>query len=211
MSELQPSPPPSKRPRKFNTKIIMGIMATVVIVIVLVVALSMMLGNLGEGGARNNIGTKAEAYRVALIVRYAATTVASPETSALWNNERVDGYFSGYAIVDGSFEKTRYMSGWNERITRTYNDVEIQFYDYCNWAMHADELHPHLTGDATISGSTYYREGDYPEDTGGWILTGSLTLSHDYSCSITFAMEIRSYGWVGTITSDGTTWQVSSS
>jgi hypothetical protein len=219
LSELPPPPPPpppppspsslpTTRPRKFNTKMILGVLIILIIVVASVVAFLMNPGNPGGGGAKT-VATQDDAYEVALAVNFAATGVASRYSGTspiVWNNQRVNGALSGYAIVNGNYEETRDNSGFWGRGTRTYNDVTIQFYDY-----QGQSFYPSITGDETLDGSVSYQEGaSHTTYSGVWRLTGSVTLSGSYTGSLAFDIAIQdSNGWYGTITSDGQTWNVS--
>ena len=122
---------------------------------------------------------------------------------SIWNDERVDGYTSGYAIVNGAYEKTY---SW-DLSTYEYKDVYIECFLYCT-----DDFYPALTGTATLDGYISYRDNRYPKYSGSWILKGSMELSGKLKGQITFELVLKEKGfrWYGVIKSDETIWDVSS-
>ncbi len=167
-----------------------------------VICLSLLVScGLVSPGESKKIETQEDANAVERALWWQLTAAAPNYASRTWDNERVSGSASGYAIVNGTFTKTIYS--W-DKSSYTYDNVTIQCDDFCT----DEEYYPHLTGNARIDGTITW---DNPDYSGSWSLTGSMTLSGSYGCSVTFDITIEETGSVrwGTITSDGKTWNVS--
>lgn len=149
------------------------------------------------------IETQKDADKVALSLRFQLIDAAPYYSEKIWENEKVNGSVSGYAIVNGEYEELSYSEIYTRVEVYIYKNVRIVCHDYCS-----DSGDPHLTGTATINGSLKYTMKNY---TGGWVLKGSMTLTGAYECSVSFSLSLlEKYEYSGTITSDGTSWSVNS-
>jgi len=171
------------------------------------------LGFLARNPGRKKIETREDANAVAVVIEQQATYPIFSNESVTWNNERIDGSYGGYAVVNGSIDI--YESGtYNEITSYTYNDVNIEYHDYCSGADF-----PTITGNATMTGSiTCESTLSGNIYSGNWYLNGSTTLSSAncseetwaYDCSVSFNFTYpNDYEYSGSIISDGKTWYVS--
>lgn len=164
-------------------------------------------GENGNGGSGfDQVETQDDADSVAMIIEHQADEPIAAYSDTTWNSDRIDGSFSGYAIVSGTYYESR----------STYENVSIEFYNYQD-----QSDYPSLTGSATIDGTLTY-SGSYPYGSydGEWTYSGTVTLDpsvvdevdeyaylYEGTVDFTFVYEEKLY-YYGTITANGNSWNV---
>ena len=140
-----------------------------------------------------------------MIIEHQADEPISAYSDTTWDSDRVDGRYSGYAVLSGSYYESR----------STYENVSIEFYNYQD-----QSDYPSLTGSAIIDGTLTYSGGTYGSYEGEWTYSGTVTLDpsvvdedaeygyfYEGTVEFIFIYEEELY-YYGMITANGQSWNV---
>jgi len=152
------------------------------------------------------VETQDDANSVAMVIEHQADEPISAYSDTTWDSDRVDGRYSGYAVLSGSYYESR----------STYENVSIEFYNYQD-----QSDYPSLTGSAIIDGTLTY-SGGYPYGSyeGEWTYSGTVTLDpsvvdedeeygyfYEGTVEFIFIYEEK-LSYYGMITANGQSWDV---
>ncbi|MEZ5195589.1 MAG: hypothetical protein R2764_04100 [Bacteroidales bacterium] len=178
---------------------------------ILLLSVIIILSSCGKDDEKEDVTMdfdQSNAENLANIIKWNLIEVAPYYSSDNWNHEKMNGYASGYAIVDGSFSKWSNVVGYQNKEYREYDNVSVQFSDYSD---HSSD--PSITGSASMNGTiTYQYSMGHTGDYGGtWIFKGTITCSGKYVGEASFYFTfVENNEYSGTLTFDGTSYQVSS-
>jgi hypothetical protein len=173
----------------------------------------------GENGNSSfeykQVETQDDADSVAMIIEHQADEPISVYDDTTWDSEQIEGNYSGYATVSGSYSESD--GAYYDTSYYTYDNVTIDFNNF-----QTDSDYPSITGSATLTGtlsvdSSYTYGNDYG---GSWTFSGTVTLDpstvdedeeygYFYEGTVEFYFVYGTkYEYAGTITVDGQSWDV---